>query len=119
MALALGVACAAPLSAQTVDRTSAGWLIMTDPARGNCIACHALPGQPGQASNFAPSLDKVGLRLDLSRLEQWVSDARLVKPDTLMPPFGTLEGLNLPNPARVILDTNQIRAVALALQGFR
>ena len=119
MALALGIAWSAPLNAQTLERTSVGWLIMTDPARGNCIACHALPGQPGQPSNFAPSLDKIGLRLDLARLEQWVSDARLIKPDTLMPPFGSLQGLNLPNPARVILDASQIRAVALALQGFQ
>jgi mono/diheme cytochrome c family protein len=119
VALVLSVAWAVPLSAQTIDRASEGWLIMTDPARGNCIACHALPGQPGQPSNFAPSLDKVGRRLDPALLEQWVSDARVIKSGTLMPPFGSIEGLNLPNPARVILDADQIRAVARALQGLQ
>ena len=119
MALALGLTGVTTADAQTIDRTSPGWLIMTDPARGNCIACHALPGQPGQASDFAPSLDRIGRRLDLARLEQWVTDGRLIKPDTLMPPFGSTQGLNLPAPSRVVLDAAQIRAVAQALQGFQ
>ena len=87
-----------------------------DGHRCNCIACHALPGQAGVASSFGPSLDKVGSRYNAGELRQWVTDARLIKPDTLMPPFGTLQGLNLPQPAQAILTPEQITQVVAALQ---
>lgn len=96
-----------------------GFRLIADRASGNCIACHALPGQIGVLSNLGPGLDKVGSRYSAAELRQWVSDARLIKPDTLMPPFGSTQGLNLPQPAQAMLSPEQITQVVAALQTLR
>jgi sulfur-oxidizing protein SoxX len=96
-----------------------GLRLMTERTGGNCIACHALPGQAGVQSSFGPALNQVGARYSAAELRQWVSDARLIKPDTLMPPFGSTQGLNQPNPAQAILTPEQITQVVAALQTLR
>lgn len=101
------------------DAVQAGWRIMQDVGSGNCVGCHALPGQPGLTSTFAPSLAGIGARMGAADLRQWVLDARRIRPDTLMPSFGTLEGLNRVNPDRPILTERQIEQVVAALQTFR
>jgi L-cysteine S-thiosulfotransferase len=92
---------------------------MQDVGSGNCVSCHALPGLTGLTSTFAPSLAGIGARMGTSELRQWVFDARRIRPDTLMPPFGTLEGLNRTNPSRPILNERQIQQVVAALQTLR
>jgi L-cysteine S-thiosulfotransferase len=86
---------------------------------GNCLACHALSGQPGIPSNFAPPLDGVGLRHDAATLRQWVVDARQIRPDTLMPPFGNTLGLHRPARQQAALTDEQIGQVVAALQALR
>lgn len=116
-----GLALAGALAggAAAAQDAAAGLRLMADRASGNCIACHALPGQTGVLSSFGPGLDQVGTRYSAAELRQWVTDARLIKPDTLMPPFGTLQGLNLPQPAQTILTPEQITQVVAALQTLR
>lgn len=116
-----GLALASVLAggSATAQDAAAGLRIMMDRASGNCIACHALPGQSGALSSFGPVLDKVGTRYSAAELRQWVSDARLIKPDTLMPPFGSTQGLNQPNPAQTMLTPEQITQVVAALQTLR
>ncbi len=92
---------------------------MADGRSGNCLSCHALPGQTGIPSTLGPALDKVGSRYDAATLRQWVSDARSLKPGTLMPPFGSLEGTLLSSPAKPILTADQIEQVVEALQTLR
>jgi L-cysteine S-thiosulfotransferase len=92
-----------------------GFRIMNAGNSGNCIACHTLPGQTGIASTFAPSLEKVAGRYSSEQLRQWVSDARKIKPNTLMPPFGTTEGTNGSVRAQSMLDEEQIAHVVAAL----
>ena len=82
---------------------------------GNCIACHALPGQTGLVSTFGPALDKVAFRYSAEELRQWVSDPRKIKPNTLMPPFGTTQGTNAPVRAQSMLSDEQIAHVVAAL----
>jgi mono/diheme cytochrome c family protein len=43
----------------------------------------------GVQSTFAPPLDGVATRHDAATLRQWVTDARSIHPQTLMPPFAT------------------------------
>lgn len=93
-----------------------GFRIMTDGSLGNCLACHALPRQTGVRSTFGPPLDTVGARYSAELLRQWVSDARRLKPDTLMPPFGTTEGTQSPNRPRPMLSDEEISHVVAALQ---
>lgn len=88
---------------------------MNDLQGGNCVSCHTLPGQAGALSTFAPPLAGVASRWSPAQLRQWVMDARVLRPDTLMPPFGTLDGVNHPQPARPVLTVDQVEAVVAAL----
>lgn len=96
--------------AQVADVTS-GWRILLEQRLGNCVACHSIPNEQGKKtgvqSTFAPALDGVASRYNPEMLRQWVVDARKVKPDTLMPPFG------------LILSPEQIRDALAALQTLR
>lgn len=70
-----------------------GKKIAMDTAKGNCWACHALPGddQPG---NNGPSLLQIGTRgMTDAELYQIVYDRRVLNPTTAMPPYGALETL--------------------------
>ena len=126
------------LHAQTLPRTpepttfaaqvDAGFKIILDRQQGNCLTCHALsatnqpqhmPKTLGQQGNFGPSLDGAGTRHSQAALLQWVTDARKIKPDTLMPPYGSLEGVHQPNAARTLLEPEQLQAVAAALSTLR
>jgi sulfur-oxidizing protein SoxA len=60
----------------------------------------------------------VGLRHSSQQLRQWVTDARLIQPDTLMPPYGTLSGLNAPARQQPLLTPAQLEAVVAALASF-
>ena len=96
-----------------------GFRIITTGTLGNCVACHALPGQRDVPSTFGPSFDKVGGRLNAAALRLWITDARQMKPDTLMPPFGTTQGTNNSVRAQAMLSEEQIEHVVAALQTLR
>jgi L-cysteine S-thiosulfotransferase len=96
-----------------------GFRIINTGTLGNCIACHAVPGQRDLLSTFGPAFDKVGSRYDAAALRQWVSDARKIKPDTMMPPFATTEGTNAAVRAQSILSEEQIEHVVAALLTLR
>ena len=110
--LLAGLACAQ-------DAVAPGFRLMVSMSGGNCLACHALPGQAGIASTFGPSLQGVGRRYNAEELRQWVSDARKIRPDTLMPPFGTTEGTHMANRTQAILNAEEIGLIVAALQTFR
>lgn len=93
-----------------------GWRIITDRSLGNCGACHAWQAAPASSSTFAPALDGVAQRYSAAQLRQWVVDPRHLRPDTLMPVFGSLIGLRQPAPAQAVLSPEQIDAVLVALQ---
>ena len=116
-AFATLVAAGQPAVAQ--DAVAAGLRLMTDRAAGNCVACHAIPGQRGIASTFGPDLGGIGARRSDAELRQWVADARQIKPDALMPPFGTVAGTSIPAPSKPVLTDEQIAQVVAALQGMR
>ena len=109
----LGLALWAGLAQANADL---GWRIITERSLGNCGACHAWQAAPASTSTFAPSLDGVAQRYNAAQLRQWVVDPRHLRPDTLMPVFGSLSGLRQPAPAQAVLSPEQIDAVVLALQ---
>jgi sulfur oxidation c-type cytochrome SoxX len=117
-ALGLGLCVGGGCAAAESDRAEA-WRIMTERHLGNCIACHALPGQTGVRSTFGPSLQGVGSRYNAEQLQQWVVDARQLHPNTLMPPFGNANGLNRVNSAEPLLSPDQIRLVVTGLAQWR
>ena len=107
------------LSAGADTLHEAGWRIMTERSLGNCIACHALPGQTGVLSTMGPSLKGVGARYSADQLQQWVVDARQIHPNTLMPPFGSASGLNRVASPAPLLNSEQIRLVVATLAQWR
>jgi L-cysteine S-thiosulfotransferase len=96
-----------------------GFRLMAAGSAGNCVVCHSMPGTSGPASNFAPALHQVGARYSAQELRQWVTDARVMKPATLMPPFGTTQGTNSPLLAQPLLSAEDIGHVVAALQTLR
>ena len=126
---AIGVAVVAGLmatitSAQTAESSAVeqGLRIMSNREQGNCITCHRigrLPQALGRQGNFGPALDGVGSRYSPAQLRQWVVDARQLQPDTMMPPFGTLDGLHRPNVPRPLLTPEEIDLVVAALAALR
>ena len=83
------------------------------------MACHDLPGVTGLTSNFAPPLEGVGAKWTAAELTQWVSDARKINPNTLMPPFGTTQGLAKVISDRPVLTQAQIFQVVETLTSWR
>ena len=96
-----------------------GFRLMAAGSAGNCVVCHSVPGANGPASTFAPALHQVGARYSPQELRQWVTDARLIKPATLMPPFGTTQRTNSPMLAQPLLSFEDIGHVVAALQTLR
>ena len=62
-----------------------------DRKKGNCLACHAIPGEPKAESpgNIGPPLVNIkGRYPDRANLRARIWDETAVNPDTVMPPFG-------------------------------
>jgi len=62
-----------------------------DNRKGNCLACHAMPGDPKAvtSTNVAPPLVGMAARFpDRSKLYGQIWDATRSNPDTARPPFG-------------------------------
>jgi L-cysteine S-thiosulfotransferase len=60
-------------------------------AKGNCLACHQMPGDPAAetSANIGPPLIMMKERFpDRARLRAQIWDATAFNPDTVMPPFG-------------------------------
>ena len=114
------------LCAQSVEATE-GLRIMADRNTGNCVSCHEIPAWKASIQsanrltlqgNFGPSLQGVGSRYKKEQLRQWIVDARVIHPNTLMPPYGTTERLNLPARQENLLTHKQIDAVVDTLTTF-
>ncbi|OFZ69020.1 MAG: sulfur oxidation c-type cytochrome SoxX [Betaproteobacteria bacterium RBG_16_56_24] len=60
-------------------------------AKGNCLACHAIPSDPKAESpgNIGPPLMSMKARYpDRAKLRAKIWDATATNPDSVMPPFG-------------------------------
>lgn len=61
----------------------------------NCLLCHAVPDSGVRfMGNLAPPLDGVGARLSEGQLRLRLVDSMRLNPDTIMPPYYRVEGLN-------------------------
>ncbi len=65
-----------------------GKAIAMDPARGNCIACHLLPGEDWPGSVGPPLIGYKRQGHTNAYVYQQIYDRRLANPHTVMPPFG-------------------------------
>jgi sulfur-oxidizing protein SoxX len=78
---------ASPTAAPNGD-IAAGKEIAMDRARGNCIACHILPGGESPGA-IGPALVTMNARYPSKQaLAEQIWDPTVRNPDTVMPPFG-------------------------------
>lgn len=87
-ALAAAVLLAVPAAAAD---TAAGRSLAFDIGKGNCLACHAVPGDPQAvtSANIGPPLLQLRARFpQRGRLVEQIRDPMQFNPDTVMPPFG-------------------------------
>jgi len=63
---------------------------------GNCLLCHAVPETGARfMGNLAAPLSGVGARLTAGQLRLRVVDSSRLNPDTIMPSYYRVEGLNV------------------------
>lgn len=113
-------AIAASLTGQPGDPQK-GRQVVVNRQLGNCLACHeitALKNEPFHG-NTGPSLDGVAGRLKEGELRLRLVDATKVNPDTMMPSFYRIEGLNRVLPrfqGKTVLTAEQIEDVVAFLK---
>jgi len=86
----LGACLAGPALAAEVKKEMPGQEIAFNNKKGNCLACHAMPGTKGEmAGSIAPPLIAMKLRYpDRAKLRAQIWDATVANAKTSMPPFG-------------------------------
>lgn len=77
--------------------------------RGNCWACHALPGDAQPGSGGPPLLTIGTWGYSDAHIYQQIWDRRAANPDTIMPPYGT----------NGVLSDQDIRDVVAYLQSLK
>ena len=111
-----------PLTAQQGD-PARGRLIVENRQVSACLLCHSGPfPQPHLQGTIGPSLDGVGSRLSVGQIRLRLMDARKLNPDTVMPPYYVVDGLNRVGHAwqgRTALSAQQIEDVVAFLTTLR
>jgi sulfur-oxidizing protein SoxX len=89
-----GDAIAEPL-AVTAGDPARGRRIVLDRETGNCLICHKVPepAEPFQGT-LGPDLCGIGTRLTAGQIRLRLVDESRLNPQTLMPPYYRVEGLN-------------------------
>lgn len=87
----VGLLLAAPVFAGAPADAAVGQKLAFDIAKGNCLACHAVPGDPKAvtSANIGPPLVEIRSRFpQRERLLDQIRNPMQFNPDTVMPPFG-------------------------------
>lgn len=117
-----GNAIAASLTGQPGD-AARGRAIVTSRTVGLCLLCHSglFPEERFQG-NLAPDMRGVGARWSVGELRLRIVDSHKLNPDTIMPAYYTLRGLNRVAPAfrgKPLLTAEQIEDVVAFLGTLR
>ena len=100
-----------------------GRAIIADRQKGLCLLCHSgpFPEEPLQG-NLAPSLEGAGSRWTEGQLRLRLMDNKRVNPESIMPAYHRIEGLNRVGSAwreRPILNAAEIEDVLAFLMGLK
>ncbi len=101
-----------------------GRAVVINRQQGNCLACHAISALSSEPyhGNVGPSLDGVASRLSEGEMRLHVVDPTKLNPDTLMPPFYRVDGLNKVMTrfqGKPILTAQQVEDVVAFLKTLR
>ncbi|MBV0881787.1 sulfur oxidation c-type cytochrome SoxX [Noviherbaspirillum sp. L7-7A] len=111
-----------PLATAAGD-AARGRAIVANRQVGLCLLCHAgpLPEERFQG-NLAPDLAGSGTRWSEAQLRLRIVDAGRINPDTIMPAYYRIDGLNNVAPAvrgKPILDAQQVEDVVAYLRTLK
>jgi sulfur-oxidizing protein SoxX len=100
-----------------------GRAIVVNRQVGLCLLCHSGPfPQERFQGTLAPDLKGAGARSSEGQLRLRIVDASLIKPDTIMPPYYRVDGLERVAPSftgKPILTAEQIEDVVAYLMTLR
>ncbi|GKY89562.1 sulfur oxidation c-type cytochrome SoxX [Sinisalibacter aestuarii] len=92
-AAAAGAQSLPPLTEVAGD-PARGEALLRDMGRASCLICHEISQlDEKDMGEIGPLLDGVAERYDAGELRARVADARTLNPDTMMPPYYSLDGL--------------------------
>jgi sulfur-oxidizing protein SoxX len=118
----VGDAIPAPLTATPGDPTR-GRAIVINRRVGLCLLCHSGPfPEEKLQGNLAPDLAGTGARWSEGQLRLRLVDARRLNPETIMPPYYRIDGLDRVAPAfrdKPIFSAQQIEDVVAFLATLR
>jgi sulfur-oxidizing protein SoxX len=118
----VGDAIPASLTGHTGD-PARGRAIVLNRQVGLCLLCHSGPFPEERfQGNMAPDLKGAGARWSEGELRLRMVDARKLNPQTIMPPYHVVEGMNRVAPAfrgKPILTAEQIEDVVAFLATLR
>jgi sulfur-oxidizing protein SoxX len=111
---------AAPLTGHPGDPVR-GAALFANRQVSTCLLCHADPAAQTQANTIGPPLADVGARLSVGQIRLRIVDASRLNPDTVMPSFYVVDGLNRVGRqwrGKPILESSQIEDLVayLAMQ---
>jgi L-cysteine S-thiosulfotransferase len=114
----VGDAIPAPLTATPGD-PARGRAIVINRRLGLCLLCHSGPfPEEKLQGNLAPDLAGTGSRWSVGQLRLRIVDARRLNPETIMPPYYRVDGLEHVAPAfrgKPIFSAQQIEDVVAFL----
>jgi sulfur-oxidizing protein SoxX len=100
-----------------------GRTIVTTRQIGLCLLCHSGPFPEERfQGDLAPDLRGVGARWSEGQLRLRIVDARKLNPDTMMPPYYVVDGLNRVAPSfrgKPVLTAEQLEDVVAFLTTLR
>ena len=100
-----------------------GRAIIVDRQKGFCLLCHSGPfSEEPLQGNLAPSLAGAGSRWTEGQLRLRLMDNKRVNPDSIMPAYHRIEGLQRVAPAwrdKPILSAQEIEDVLAFLKGLK
>jgi L-cysteine S-thiosulfotransferase len=118
----VGDAIPAPLI-DTPGDAGRGRAIVINRRVGLCLLCHSGPfPEEKLQGNLAPDLAGTGARWSVGQLRLRIVDARRLNPETIMPPYYRIEGLDRVAPAfrdKPIFSAQQIEDVVAFLATLR
>jgi sulfur-oxidizing protein SoxX len=118
----VGDAIPASLTGMPGDATR-GRAIVLNRQIGLCLLCHSGPFPEERfQGTLAPDLSGAGSRSSEGQLRLRIVDASRLKPDTIMPPYYRVEGLNRVAPpfqGKPVLTAEQIEDVVAYLMTLR
>jgi sulfur-oxidizing protein SoxX len=118
----VGDAIPAPLT-ETPGDAARGRAIVINRRVGLCLLCHGGPfPEEKLQGNLAPDLGGTGARWSVGQLRLRIVDARRLNPETIMPPYYRIDGLDRVAPAfreKPIFSAQQIEDVVAFLATLR